>query len=102
MFFELGDPLPTQPFYLRRMHHSADSIYGLSVDKQLQLHKLALAPSSVFVIESCIALSISRKSVYSDANITVSRGLETYETPLSFPNKSSTSCEAGISYVRMT
>lgn len=68
MFFELGDPLPAQAFYLRRMHHSADGIHGLSVDKQLQLHKLALAPPGVFVVESRIALSIAPRLAYWDSN----------------------------------
>lgn len=58
VLLKLGHPLPAQAVDLRGVHHPADGVHGLSVDEQLQLDQLALAPAGVFVVERRIALAI--------------------------------------------
>ena len=60
MFLELAHPLASQSVDLRCVHHTADGVYRLLVHQQLKLDKLALAPSSLLVIKSCITFAIGR------------------------------------------
>jgi hypothetical protein len=68
VLFKLGDPMPTETVYLRRVYHAADGVDGLLVDQELDFGEFAFPPASIFVVKRGITLAVAIVSCFHSMN----------------------------------